>query len=113
MSGTLLESTSHPIQGVGYGISDLKFVEKIGFDDTIAVSGKEAQETARNLARTEGIFAGYSSGANVAAAIKLLRGKYRGKTIIVVVCDSGLKYLSTDLWTNRCNDPESPKNFVV
>ena len=46
----------------------------------------------------EGLFAGFSSGANVAAALRLLGGELRGKTIAVLLCDSGLKYLSTDLW---------------
>jgi cysteine synthase A len=50
------------------------------------------------LARSEGIFGGFSSGANVAAALQLLSGKEAGKTVAVVICDSGLKYLTTDLW---------------
>ena len=50
------------------------------------------------LAAREGIFGGFSSGANVAAALQLLQGEMRGKTLAVVICDSGLKYLSTDLW---------------
>ena len=52
----------------------------------------------RILAREEGIFAGFSSGANVAAAMQLLRTSCRGKTMVVLLNDSGLKYLSTDLW---------------
>jgi cysteine synthase A len=55
-------------------------------------------ETARRLAREEGIFAGFSTGANVAAALQLLRTREAGGTIVVLACDSGLKYLSTDLW---------------
>jgi hypothetical protein len=43
-------------------------------------------------------FAGFSSGANVAAAVRLLQTAQQGKTIAVLLCDSGLKYLSTDLW---------------
>ena len=58
----------------------------------------EATRHTRALAQTEGIFAGFSSGANVAAALKLLGSSHKGKTILVVLCDSGLKYLSTDLW---------------
>jgi len=50
------------------------------------------------LARREGIFGGYSSGANLAAAIRLLQGPEKGGCVAFVVCDSGLKYLSTDLW---------------
>ena len=50
------------------------------------------------LAREEGIFAGFSSGANVAAAMDLLQESFKGKIAVVLICDSGLKYLSTDLW---------------
>ena len=46
----------------------------------------------------EGIGGGFSSGANVAAALKLLSKDMVGKTIVIIICDSGLKYLSTDLW---------------
>jgi cysteine synthase A len=46
----------------------------------------------------EGIFGGFSAGANVAAALQLLADEMRGKTVAVVIPDSGLKYLSTDLW---------------
>jgi cysteine synthase A len=67
-------------------------------DGHLQVSEAEAIRTARRLAKEEGIFAGFSSGANVAAALQLLAGEGRGATIIVLLCDSGLKYLSTDLW---------------
>ena len=67
-------------------------------DGYLQVTGAEARETTRLLARSEGIFGGFSSGANVAAALQLLRGELEGRTIAVVICDSGLKYLSTGLW---------------
>jgi cysteine synthase len=67
-------------------------------DGYLTVSGEEARDTARALAGTEGIFAGFSSGANVAAALHLLAGEMAGKTVAVLICDSGLKYLSTTLW---------------
>jgi cysteine synthase A len=67
-------------------------------DGYLTVSDTEAVRWARRLAKEEGIFAGFSSGANVAAAVQLLRGDFRGRTIAVLMCDSGLKYLSTDLW---------------
>jgi cysteine synthase A len=57
-----------------------------------------AAEAARLLAQTEGIFGGYSAGANLAAAARLLDGPERGGTVAIVIPDSGLKYLSTDLW---------------
>ena len=62
------------------------------------MSADEARDTARALASEEGIFAGFSSGANVAAALQLLAKEMRGKCVAVVICDSGLKYLTTGLW---------------
>ncbi|WP_404609899.1 pyridoxal-phosphate dependent enzyme [Caballeronia udeis] len=67
-------------------------------DGYLQVSGDDARRVARELARAEGIFGGFSAGANVAAALQLLAGEMRGRTIAAVICDSGLKYLSTDLW---------------
>jgi cysteine synthase len=63
------------------------------------VTEREVVDVTRRLAREQGIFAGFSSGANVAAAIQLLRTDSQGNTIVVLLSDSGLKYLSTDLWT--------------
>ena len=80
-------------------MSDLQFLRGVPVDGYMQVSGDEAREAARALARHEGIFGGFSSGANVAAALRLLDGEMRGKTVAVIICDSGLKYLSTDLWT--------------
>lgn len=89
---------SHPIQGGGYAMADLDFLMGVPVDGFIQVSGAEARETARALAREEGVFGGFSAGANVAAALRLLEGSEAGGTIAVMICDSGLKYLSTDLW---------------
>ena len=55
------------------------------------------------LARHEGIIGGFSGGANVAAALDLLRGPHKGQTIAALICDSGLKYLSTDLWPSTAD----------
>ena len=77
---------------------ELRFVDKKTVDAYLSVSDDEAIDTARMLAEKEGLFAGFSSGANVAAALKLLNGDMKGKNIVVLLCDSGLKYLSTDLW---------------
>ncbi|MCV2887572.1 PLP-dependent cysteine synthase family protein [Ruegeria aquimaris] len=89
---------SHPIQGGGYAMADLDFLMGVPVDGFVQVSGAEARETARALAREEGIFGGFSAGANVAAALRLLAGPEAGGTVGVMICDSGLKYLSTDLW---------------
>ncbi|PBC07768.1 cysteine synthase family protein [Mesorhizobium sp. WSM3859] len=98
-AGETVTQPEHPIQGGGYAMPDLPFLKNAPVDGYLQVSGNEARETARLLARSEGIFGGFSSGANVAAALSLLRGDQAGKTIAVVICDSGLKYLSTDLWS--------------
>lgn len=97
-SGGKITSSSHKIQGGGYSMPELKFISRDRIDGFIKVSNEDAILTARKLAREEGIFAGFSSGANVCAAMKLLQNECRGKTVVVLCCDSGLKYLSTDLW---------------
>ena len=88
----------HPIQGGGYDMPALTHLKEADLAGTVTVSGREATEAAQMLARFEGIFAGVSAGANLAGAIQLLNGPERGGTIAMVMCDSGLKYLSTDLW---------------
>jgi cysteine synthase A len=92
------DRAEHPIQGGGYDMPDLVHLAGADLAGEITVTGGEAAAHARLLARREGIFGGYSAGANLAAAIRLLRGPERGGCVAFVVCDSGLKYLSTDLW---------------
>lgn len=88
----------HALQGGGYAMRDLPQLEGVVADGHIAISDAEAKAAARRLAREEGILGGFSAGANVAAALKLLAGPEAGGTIAVMICDSGMKYLSTDLW---------------
>jgi cysteine synthase len=88
---------NHKIQGVGYSRPLPLFDAKL-CDGFIAVNDEEAAQTARLLAKREGIFAGFSSGANVAAALRLARAAAPGEVIVTTVNDSGLKYLSTDLF---------------
>ena len=64
----------------------------------IAVGTDEAKAMARRLAREEALFAGTSSGANVIAAIRVAERLGPGKTVVTLMCDSGLKYLSTDVY---------------
>lgn len=92
------DKPEHPIQGGGYSMPDLKHLKNVNLAGTETVSGAEAAKYARLLAWHEGIFGGYSSGANLAAAVRLLKGPEKGGCVAFVVCDSGLKYLSTDLW---------------
>jgi cysteine synthase A len=98
LRGETLCQGHHPIQGGGYAMPDLAHLKDAPIADYIGVSGAEARDCARLLARTEGIFAGFSAGANLAAAVRLLKGPEQGGCVAIVMCDSGLKYLSTDLW---------------
>lgn len=96
-AGLPITDGAHKIQGGGYSM-DLPLLDRKLIDGLVQVSDEEAIQTARELARTEGVFAGFSSGANVCAALKLLAGPERGKNIVLTLNDSGLKYLSTDLF---------------
>jgi cysteine synthase A len=90
-------SGTHKLEGIGAG-----FVPSICrldlADEIISVSDEDAYETARKLARLEGIFGGTTSGANVWAAIKRARIIGAGKIIVTIIVDSGLKYLEGDLY---------------
>lgn len=98
LAGEPLTNPNHRIQGGGYSMPELPLIDKSLVDGYLQVTDEEAMDVARRLAREEGIFAGFSSGANAAAALRLLQTGHAGKTIAVLLPDSGLKYLSTDLW---------------
>ncbi len=98
LAGKPIRDPSHRIQGGGYSMPELQFVRRELIDGFVTVTDDEAIQAARRLAREEGIFAGFSSGANLAAALRLLEDSCKGRTLVIVICDSGLKYLSTDLW---------------
>jgi len=99
LAGGCIKNPSHRIQGGGYSMVNLNALEAVPLDGYIQVSDEHAIQATRRLAAEEGIFAGFSSGANLAAAIQLLKAEMKGNTIVIVICDSGLKYLSTDLWS--------------
>jgi cysteine synthase A len=90
-------SGSHKLEGIGAG-----FVPSICrldlADEIISVTDEEAYDTARKLAKMEGIFGGTTSGANVWAAVRRARIIGRGKRIVTIIVDSGLKYLEGDLY---------------
>jgi cysteine synthase A len=98
LAGEALIDPNHRIQGGGYAMPDLPLIRREHVDGYLQVSDAEAIRVARRLAREEGLFAGFSSGANVTAALRLLQTTCAGATVAVLLCDSGLKYLSTDLW---------------
>lgn len=98
LAGQKVTKPNHRIQGGGYCMKDLPLLKLEHVDGYIQVTDEDATNMARRLAKEEGIFAGFSSGANVAAAVELLQTTCSGQTIAVLLSDSGLKYLSTDLW---------------
>jgi len=88
----------HRIQGIGAGfVPDVLRVDLV--DEIIKVTGNDAVATARRLAKEEGILAGISSGAAVYAALQVAsREEMSRKMIVVVLPDTGERYLSTDLF---------------
>ena len=85
---------SHKLQGIGAGFVPYTLDMDI-YDEVIDVTTEEAYEAARDLAREEGVLAGISAGAALHAAAVLAERPYgRGKNIVVIIPDSGEKYLS-------------------
>lgn len=88
----------HKIQGIGAGfVPDI--LQREAIDEVITISNATAFDTARDLAKLEGIPAGISSGATVAAALEIAkRPEMEGKTIVVIIASCAERYLSTDLF---------------
>ncbi|SFP15679.1 cysteine synthase A [Hydrogenimonas thermophila] len=88
----------HKIQGIGAGFIPKILNTKI-YDEVIEVSNEDAYETSRRIAKEEGILVGISAGANVYAAMQVAkRPENRGKIVVTILCDTGERYLSTELF---------------
>jgi cysteine synthase len=90
----------HKIEGVGIGYTPPLWEPSV-VDEILPVPTAEAKDMARRLAREEALFAGTSSGANVVAAIQVARRLGPGRKVVTLMADSGLKYLSTDVYRVR------------
>lgn len=94
------EPSKHAIQGIGAGFVPEILNTKI-YDGVIRVSDEDAKETTRRIAKEEGILLGISSGAAMYAALQTAKGKGGDKHLLVVLPDTGERYLSTDLFGEK------------
>jgi cysteine synthase A len=88
---------THGIEGIGVGFVP-PLLRKDLYDEILTVSTEEANRMARRLAEEEGIFSGSSTGANVVASLSMAKKLGTGKNVVTVAVDSGLKYLSTEVY---------------
>ena len=90
----------HKIQGIGAGfVPDVLNMDVV--DEVLTVANEEAMETARRLAREEGLLVGISSGAAAFAALRVAERLGDGKTVVVILPDTGERYLSTELFSDQ------------
>src|SRR5262245_35931407 len=97
-------SGSHKIEGTGAGFVVPLWIDTLA-NEIQTVSTREAMATARRLARLEGIFAGTSTGGNVAVALRVAERLGSDHTVVTIAVDSGMKYLSTEVYS-RGQQPE-------
>lgn len=91
----------HKIQGIGAGFIP-KILDTTVYSEVITVSNEDALESAKMLAKEEGLLVGISSGANVFAAMQVAsREEFQGKTLVTILCDTGERYLSTALFDEK------------
>ncbi len=91
-------AASHGIQGIGAGfVPEILDVSLYG--EVITIDDDEAIKAAKDVAKSEGLLVGISSGANIAATIKVAsRAEFKGKTVVTILCDTGERYISTALF---------------
>jgi len=100
------EPGKHKIQGIGAGFVP-EIMNMSVVDEVITINEEDAFNTARRVMREEGIICGISSGGNVWAAMEVAsRPENRGKTIVTIICDTGERYLSTDLFKMYTDGPQ-------
>ncbi len=97
IAGRPITRPSHRLQGAGYSEIPPAWDPEI-CDGTLAVTDAEAIASARALAQREGILTGFTGGANVAAALRLAADAPPGAAVATIASDTGLRYLSTDLF---------------
>lgn len=98
LAGHCVLNPRHPIQGGGYAMPELPLLDRSLVSGFLQVEAALARDAACLLAREEGVFGGFSTGANLAAALQLISSQEKGSSVVLIACDSGLKYLSTSLY---------------
>jgi cysteine synthase len=88
---------SHKVEGIGVGFVP-PLLQRDSYDEVIAIEEEEARAMANTLAREEGILGGTSSGLNVVGALRVAKTLGKGKRVLTVICDNGLKYLNQGLF---------------
>ncbi|WP_294964355.1 cysteine synthase A [Sulfurimonas sp.] len=89
----------HKIQGIGAGFVP-GILDTTIYSEVIQVSNEDAMKTAKMLAKEEGLLVGISAGANVYATMQMAsREEFKGKTLLTILCDTGERYLSTELFS--------------
>ena len=87
----------HNIQGIGAGFVP-EILDTNVYDGVMQVSDEDAAHYTRRLAREEGILVGISAGANACAAVRVARELGKGKTVVTIFCDTGERYLTTEVF---------------
>ena len=90
----------HVIQGIGAGFIP-EILDTEIYDSVIQVSGEDARDTTRRIAEEEGILLGISSGAAAFAALQIAKGKGADKHLLIILPDTGERYLSTELFREK------------
>jgi cysteine synthase A len=93
---------AHDIEGIGIGYRPPLWDASVA-DEVIAIRTEDAKGMARQMARSEGVFAGTSSGGNVLAAIQVAKKLGSKSNVVTLAIDSGLKYMSTDLYRGEAD----------
>jgi cysteine synthase A len=99
----------HDIEGIGIGYTPALWDATL-VDHVLAVATEDAKAMARSVARKEGVFAGTSSGGNICAALRVAEMLGPNATIVTLSIDTGLKYLSTDLY---CTSKKAESELAV